>query len=586
MTERKKVGPLELRRTWEFARAQNPNTRSPVLTKIFRCLLALATLFLLTSPAQSEWFASVPPKPGDTAVATAGSAPADSALVLAWNLKGQIDIAGDLAKARRVLQAGTDEDIFQSLEHVLKRSPEEIFGYFSGAGYISLKEKSLSAETSPIVIVGLALEDSEGLSSWLQEMLAEERRAQIDGFQLYLEQEDDFTLGFDRQWLFFAFGKGSRSYALDAFKGDSPQLKTLVDFRQAFADLGYRESGAAVYMKESFYPSLLNLTASVAGISSPEAPPLWEYGAGAINFKTETGDLFLKLSGDSPAALALGAPGGVTGSFLKKVPNGLSSYLALDMAWYGNVLEAVTAEYAPLNSAYDYARTTLNSIGDVTDAFSGPVFIGSDLFDRLRPNSQRPTVLALAEIKNPDEAHRILLNLSQSEAIDQPSDTQDYETAQGFKARLDRSHKELYVVYGPDSEDFLDEAAHHSGSPHALVEETLDWSDGELAILAFFDLEEFVEYWKSCELPGEARITREFCREFLGHSRLQGVLAIKSGPEGVHYKLRGLACSPLIPAAFIGAFTLSGIKAFSPPEALNSPATSEEADESQDLDQD
>jgi hypothetical protein len=525
--------------------------------KPLRCLLAFISLFLLTSPAQSQWFTSVPPRAGATAVDTAGAAPADSSMVLAWNLDGQLNLSDYLRMTHEVLVADSrrDDDFFRDLEEEVGRSPEEILSYFTGAGFVALKDGPLSTREAPQVIIGLSVKDSQGLETWLAQLLEGEGQAQSDGFQFYFEDEDDFTMGVGPQWLFFAFGKGSRPYAVSAFQGERPQMKTQTQFRQAFAELGYRESGIAVYMNKNFYPSLLTLATDMVGMKSKVAPALWDYGAGAIDFKLETGDLFLKISGDSQAALALGAPGGLKPSLFRKVPSGLNSYLALDMAWYGTVLESVADEYAPLNMVYQMARQKVNSMGDLSEAFSGPVVVGSDIFDRLKPGSPPPTVVAIAEVENTNEAHRLALKLSQSEMIDHPAEPQVYTSPQDFSLRLDSSEKELRLVWGPRLEEFLKAPPHRSRSTHSLVKETLDWSEGELALLAFFDLQEIVGYWRTSNGSGEERMAREFVRQFLNHSRLQGVIAVKSGPAGVHYKLRGLACSPLIPAGILGGFT-------------------------------
>lgn len=524
------------------------------MTKRLNCLLAAITLFFLSNPAQSEWFANVPPKPGATAVETAGAAPADSSFVVAWNLEGQVDVMDYLSKIEKVVQAENPQnDVFAEIESELGRSPAQILSYFSGAGFVSLREGSDRAG-DPQLILALAVKDHQGLSLWLDEMFRGETVAKRDGFHLFLTDEDDAILGLDRQWMFFGLGEGAQPYALGTFKGEQGSMNSQPRFRRAFAELGYRQSGVAAFMNKGLYASLLSISSRMFGMNANSSLPIWEYGAGAIDFQAETGDLFLKLSGDSQAAKALGQAGGLKSSLIKKVPSDLSAYIAVDTAWYANILETVSGEHPPLEMMYQYARAALNELGDLEDAFAGPVVVGSDIFDRLRPDSPPPTVVGIAEVDNVHEAHRISLKATASEMIDHPADPQIYNsTPKDFSLRLDSTAEELRFVWGPRSDEFLQRAPNRSNSAHPLVKETLKWSKDDLAILTFFDLENIVAHWRKADAPsGDERVAREFVRQFLNHSRLQGVMAVRSNSQGIHYKIRGLATSPLIPASFLG----------------------------------
>ena len=525
----------------------------------------LCFVFLLASVgiSQADWFTPTPPKAGTTAIETAGIAPKDSVLVVSWNLKGQIDLVEYLQKVRAVglSDPSSRNDLFDEAEQELRRPLPEFVNYFSGNGFVSVLGSS-NEKDKPPVVVAMELERPKAFAKWIVEMMGFSKSTKMGDFKVYFEKDDDISLGYNSQWCFFAYkGRGTQS-AVDHLSGLGSPIERSQHFQNAFKELDYEDSGLALYMDTEKLQSIL-LSQSGTGLVTQSLLPkaVWDYGVGAANFKTESADLILRLSPvDSNLKTLLARPGVLTGEMGAKVPDELGAYVSLDGAWYARFIDQLGIDSPEFGLLYNIARQKLNQLGDIEAAFSGPLVFGTDFVDRLYPGSTPPNSILIADVADVEEARLFAQNVSLDKKKKGKA-SEPHQTSAGpsdSRIKVDAQEKEFRVTWGPGAEALINRRPGSSRTTHPLVKDALQWAKGELLLLSFFDFSRIAKRWRNIRaVESEDYYFREFVRQFLNHSRLQGVIAVKSNATGIRYRLRGLSASPAIPAGFfIGGFSL------------------------------
>ena len=337
--------------------------------------LAHSLFFLLTLSqfALAQWMQPVVPKAGKNAIQTAGSAPADAVAVIAWNWREQFDLVEAVEVARNAHGDDPKPIILDGLERELGVTPESFLKMLGGAGYIVLFDRPMNAEAVPAALV-LEIRASGGFQELFTTKSKSLKTSSGSGFSLATNGKDYF--GHNGTWFFWTQGEDNADLCVKNLSGDGRSLVESTAYQQAAKKLGYQKAGLFTFLDYQKLEVRLN-----ALMGSKKASGVWGVGAGCIDFTTGRADGFITPGPiDAPSKKAMLSGGTLTPDFLSTIPPEISSFFAVDGAWYGRMFEASMRENPMLAVFAAAIFSEANKYGSLQEAFSGPVALGTNVF--------------------------------------------------------------------------------------------------------------------------------------------------------------------------------------------------------------
>ena len=339
-----------------------------------RSLPQLLFFFLALSQfALAQWMQPVAPKAGKNAIQTAGSAPADAVAVIAWNWREQFDLVEAVEVARKAHGDDPKPIVLDGLERELGVTPESFLKMLGGAGYMVLFDRPMNAEALPGALV-VEIRSKGGFRELFAAKSKNLKTSSRSGFSLATNGKDFY--GHNGTWFFWTRGEDNADLCVKNLSGDGRSLVETTAYQQAVGKLGYERAGLFTFLDYQKLEVRLN-----ALMGSKKASGVWGVGAGCIDFTTGRADGFITPGPtDAPSKKAMLSSGTLTPGFLSSIPPEISSFFAVDGAWYGRMFEASLRENPMLAVFAAAIFSEANKYGSLQEAFTGPVALGTNVF--------------------------------------------------------------------------------------------------------------------------------------------------------------------------------------------------------------
>ena len=397
--------------------------------RLARIFLSLLLLAFLSGPSWAQWITEAPP--ANKASSYAALAPADSKVVMAWSLQGHINLK-QMTKDVLANLAELDVDPEKQLKSMGLDMEVSFLGFldlFTGNGFLALMEQEVQTGPEPSVVAAVELNKPQEFSQFLNSLAGEEiqSRTRFRDFEIIEFKDDAFVAALGRNWVVVSNELRDLKGAIDALRGGRTLASNYV-FRKALADMPVIESGAFFWVEGDGATKLFATAAGIAELSDVEKTlGFWDYGVVSVDFlHRQTDGLLAYKEGDSPLLNALRAPGRTDGTLLRFIPQ-MSTTMALDVSWFRNVAFSLGKEVPELSPMVDMANAQFNALGELFLAFDGRVAMGTDVLDSfgklmlgMRIGSGRnsvPSFVAIADVNDPVEAHKILTAATKRERV-------------------------------------------------------------------------------------------------------------------------------------------------------------------------